>query len=311
MFGLTRATYGVLCRSNLDNFRNPRTSRDMSVLIFFVLKASILLTVFAIGLSTRPQDLTYVVRRPSLLIRSLLSINVVMPLFAASLAVAAHLLPVVEIILIALSISPIPPLLPKKARNATDESTYAIGLLVTVAFLAIIFVPIAVDLLGWAFGGAATISAKTVALVLAKNVVAPLGAGLLVHYSARSFAERIARPLSVIASIFLIASVLPILFTAMPAILSLIGNGTLAAMIAFVLVGLMVGHILGGPDPADRTILALTTSSRHPGVAAAIVSLNFPHQKLAVPAILLYLLVNALLSIAYVAWMRHRASPPS
>lgn len=283
----------------------------MSVLISFVLKASILLIVFAIGLSTRPQDLIYVVRRPSLLARSLLSINIVMPLFAASLAAAAHLLPVVEIILIALSVSPIPPLLPKKARNATGKSSYAIGLLVVVAFLAIAFVPIAVDLLGWAFGAAATISPKTVALVLARNVLAPLGSGLLVRYGARPFAERIVRPLSVIASIFLVASLLPILFTAMPAILSLIGNGTLAAMIAFVLAGLVAGHLLGGPAPVNRTILALTTSSRHPGVAAAIVRLNFPHQTLAVPAILLYLLVNILLSIAYIAWMRHRAAPPT
>lgn len=280
----------------------------MSTLIPLVLKGSILLTVFVIGLSTEPQDLTYVVRRPGLLARSLLSINIFMPLFAASLVAAKHLLPVMGIILITLSVSPVPPLLPRKARNATGDSSYAIGLLVIAALLAVAFVPLAVDLLGWTFGKATTISPQAIALILARDVLAPLGAGLLVHYSARPFAERIARPLSVVAWILLFASVLPILFTALPAILSLIGNGTLVAIIAFVVAGLAAGHLLGGPEPANRTILALTTSSRHPGVAAAIVSLNFPQQALVVPAILLYLLVNILLSVVYIAWMRHRAA---
>ena len=52
---------------------------------------SIVLTVFAIGLSTRPQDVAYVIRRPGLLLKSLLSINVVMPVFAASVIAVTHL----------------------------------------------------------------------------------------------------------------------------------------------------------------------------------------------------------------------------
>ena len=126
------------------------------------------------------------------------------------------------------------------------KSSYAIGLLVVVALLAVVFVPFAVDLLGRAFGEATTIPPTAIALIVARNVLAPLGAGLLVHYSARPFAERIARPLSVVAWILLFASVLPILFTALPAIRSLIGNGTFVALIAFVVAGLAAGHLLGG-----------------------------------------------------------------
>jgi bile acid:Na+ symporter, BASS family len=286
---------------------NTRTGCDMATLIPLVLKGSILLTVFVIGLSTEPQDLIYVARRPGLLVRSLLSINFVMPLFVTSLVAATHLLPVIAIILIALSVSPVPPLLPRKARKATGDSSYAIGLLVVVALLAVAFVPLAVDLIGRAFDAATAISPTAIASLLARDVLAPLGVGLLVHYSAPPFAERIARPLSIMAWILLCASLLPIFFIALPAILSLIGNGTLVAIMAFVGAGLAAGHLLGGPDPANRTILALTTSSRHPGVAMAIVSFNFPQQKLAAPAILLYLLVNILLSVVYIAWMRHRA----
>ena len=255
----------------------------MASLIPFVLKTSILLAVFAIGLSTKPQDVAYVLHRPGLLVKSLVSINVVMPLFAVSMVAVTNLEPVVQIALISLSVSPIPPMLPKKVRKAAGDASYAIGLLVAAAVLAIAFVPLSVNLLGKIFGRNVHISPTTIASILAINVLVPIAAGLLVHHFARPIAERIARPTSVLASILLFASVLPILFTEAPAILALIGNGTLAAVAAFVIVGLAAGHLLGGPDPANRAVLALTTASRHPGIAAAIASANFPLQKLVYP----------------------------
>jgi bile acid:Na+ symporter, BASS family len=278
----------------------------MASLIHLSLKASILLTVFALGLSTRPQDVAYIIRKPALLFKSLLSMNAVMPVLTASMIAVTHLEPVVQIALISLSVSPIPPMLPKKARKAAGDASYAIGLLVVVALLAIVFVPLSVHLLGWGFGRHVEISRTEISLILAANVLAPMGAGLLVHRFARRYAERMARPLSLLASILLVACIIPILFTEMPVILSLIGNGTLIAVVVFVLVGLAAGHLLGGPDPANRAVLALTTSSRHPGVAAAIATANFPQQKLAVPVILLYLMVNVLISVPYKKWYGHR-----
>jgi bile acid:Na+ symporter, BASS family len=278
----------------------------MTSLIPLVLKASILLTVFAIGLSTRPQDLAYVMRRPGLLIRSLLSINFVMPLFATVMVNVAHLQPVVQISLIALSVSPVPPLLPKKARNTAGQASYAIGLLVVAAVFAIVFVPLAVHFLGMAFGTQSEIPPMTIASIVATNVLAPMGAGLVFHHLARRLAERIAKPVSALGSVLLVVSVLAILFAKTPEILSLTGNGTLAAVATFVLVGLAAGHLLGGPEPANRAVLALTTSSRHPGVAAAIATANFPLQTLAGSTILLYLLVNVIASVAYTIWFRHR-----
>src|SRR5215471_9944965 len=83
---------------------------------------------------------------------------------------------------------------------------------------------------------------------------------------------------------------------------SLVGHGTVVAIGAFSLAGLAAGHLLGGPDPDDCAVLALATASRHPGVALAIASANFPGQTLVPAAILLYLVVSALVSIPYLAW---------
>jgi bile acid:Na+ symporter, BASS family len=105
------------------------------------------------------------------------------------------------------------------------------------------------------------------------------------------------------ATVLLVVSVIPILFTAWPAIASLIGNGTLAAIAVFILAGLAAGHLLGGPEPDNRSVLALATASRHPAVAMAIASANFPDQKLVPAAVLLYLLISAILSAPYLKWI--------
>jgi BASS family bile acid:Na+ symporter len=134
----------------------------------------------------------------------------------------------------------------------------------------------------------------------------PLGLGVAVHSFVPALAERMAKPIAQIAGIGLLACVVAILFAAAPAIWTLVGNGTVIALAAFVLFGLTIGHFLGGPVPENRTSLALSTASRHPGIALALAQANFPEQKLAMAAVLLYLLVNAIVAIPYLLWTKRR-----
>jgi BASS family bile acid:Na+ symporter len=93
--------------------------------------------------------------------------------------------------------------------------------------------------------------------------------------------------------------------------ISLIGNGTILVMIVLAVVGLAAGHLLGGPDLEDRTVLALASSVRHPGIAIAIAHANFPDQKLAPAAVLLYVIVSGIASRPYLSWTgRQRARTP-
>jgi BASS family bile acid:Na+ symporter len=276
----------------------------LATLIPLVLKASIVLLVVGLGLRATIDDATFLFRRPSLLLRSLVSMNVIMPLFATPLALAFDFHQAVKIALVALAISPVPPILPKKELKAGGTASYSIGLLVAVALLAIILVPLATQVLALAFGREARISPRSVASLVLSTVLLPTAAGIALRRLAPAFAERMARPVSAVAFVLLIAGSLPILFTAWPAIWSLIGNGHVLAFVAFVLVGLTTGHLLGGPDPQDRTVLALSTASRHPGVAIAIAQANFPQQKLAMAAVLLYLLISVIVTLPYLKWAR-------
>ena len=88
---------------------------------------------------------------------------------------------------------------------------------------------------------------------------------------------------------------------------ALVGQGTILAIVIFTVAGLGIGHLLGGPDPHHAVVLALSTACRHPAIALAVASTNFPNERFGA-LILLYLLVNALAGIPYVMWQRRRVA---
>jgi BASS family bile acid:Na+ symporter len=267
--------------------------------ILLVLKISIALNVFALGLNATLADATHLFRNPRDLGRVFLSMNVVMPALALALVLTFDLHQAVKIALVALSVSPVPPIFPKKALKGGGKDDYTVGLLVATALLAIIVIPITMEIFERISGVPLQMLASSVAVLVFATVLAPLLAGIALRAVAPALAERVAKPIGILAMVLLIVSILPVLFGSMRTILSLVGDGTLLSFAGFALVGYFVGHWLGGPEPENRSVLALATASRHPGIAVAIAHANFPEQKLAVPAIVLYLLVSGIvLSVA-------------
>ena len=275
-------------------------------LIALAIKANIVLIVFALALTATFEDALYLFRRPGLLARSIISMNVIMPVFAAVAAVFLALPRAVELTLVALALSPVPPILPNKQAKAGGTASYAIGLLFAAGLFAILLVPLGVELVGIAFGKPAHMPPVRVASVLLVSIIAPLVAGLVVRHLAPAVATRVAKPLAKFATLLLIVALVPILFAAWPEMVALVGNGTLLALVVFTIVGLIVGHLLGGPEPGDRTNLALATAARHPGVALAIAAINFPEEKTALAVVLWQMIAGAIVAIPYMAWRRHR-----
>jgi len=222
---------------------------NLQSLIPLVLKASIFLTVFALGLQATFADATFLFRRPKLLIRGFVSMNVVMPLLALVLVMTFHLNPAVKIALVALSVSPVPPIFPKNALKAGGKENYTIGLLVATVMLAIVAIPIALEIFQRVTGVPLYMSALSVAVKVFATVLTPLLAGIVVRAISTSFANRVTRPIGILASVLLILGVLPVLFVVMKTILPFLGDGTLLSLAAFALIGYFVGYLFGGPDP--------------------------------------------------------------
>lgn len=276
------------------------------------IKLSLIIIVLCVALNTRRGDMLSLMRRPGLLIRSVLAMGVLMPIFAALLAAMFALNRQIELALIALAVSPVPPILPQKQIKAGASTSYSVALLAWSSVLAIVLIPLIMDLLGWAFHRNAHVPPAAVFKAVAVTLIAPLAAGAIVRELAPDLAQKVLKPLTLVGNILLVAAVLPALFVAWPELVKQVGNFTLLAVVALVLFGLLVGHLLGGPEPGDRTALALSTAQRHPGVAVTVAAIVAPHDKSVVMAVLLAFLVSAIATIPYTKWRQnHRpgASP--
>jgi len=285
---------------------------DLASVLHLAITTSIVLVVLGLGLRAGWRDTWYLFRHPWLLVRSLLSMNVAMPLVAAGLVVAFELPTPVKIALLALAVSPVPPLLPNKELKAGGHASYAIGLLVAIALLAIVTVPITVSWFSSAFDRSGEIAPGRVAKVVFATILVPLAIGITVRKWAPALAEKLARPFGIVGMVLLIVSGLPLLVVAWPAVQGLWGDGTVLIIGTMAVIGLAVGHWLGGPDADTRTVLALSTTSRHPAVALAIAAGAGLEARPALAAVLLYVIVAALVSIPYVMWRRRSdAADPS
>ncbi|MCE1246248.1 MAG: Na+-dependent transporter [Firmicutes bacterium] len=280
---------------------------NLTTLPTMSLQISIFLTVFAVGFTTQWHDVLYLLKKPGLLLKSVLSMNIIMPVVALIAALSFHLNPAVVFTMIVFAVSPVPPMLPKKVVNAEGDNSYTIALLVSAAVLSVVFAPLSMYLLGLCLGKHSVVQPSTIAQIVTTTILAPLFLGMIFRHFLPGFVERTSGIISRTAPILMLAGLIPILISSIPGIISLMGNGTLIAFTGFVLAGLTAGHLLGGPEHHNRTVLAVSTILRHPGVAISIAGTNFPDKKLAIAAIMLYMVVNAIVSMPYIVWQRKRA----
>ncbi len=278
---------------------------DAKQLIILALQVAVLGTVFGFGLNATRDDLLYLVRRPGLLLRSLLSILVVVPFLTVVLVKLFDLRSTVEIVLVALAVSPVPPLLPQRETKAGGRRSYGLGLMVVVGIVAIAAIPLMVGLLARIFERPLAMGPGDIARIVLLAVVLPLVAGMTVRALLPRIAERLNKPVRLVANGLLLVAALALAAGSWQAIWAAIGDGTVFAIVAFLVAALLVGHLLGGPEPEHSTVLALASACRHPAIALAIASANYPHEHFG-GTILLYLLLNLIIALPYMIWQRRK-----
>jgi BASS family bile acid:Na+ symporter len=263
---------------------------------------SMALMVFGVALSARRGDLAHAFRSRSLLARSFVAMFVVMPVVAVLIAKNFDLNRALLVALLLLALSPVPPILPTKQIKAGGSASFVLGLLVIAALAAIVVVPAGVTAIGRLFGQELDVPFAAVLKPVAVSVLVPVVLGLAIARSAPAFAAKAAGPVGKVALLLLAISFLPVLWKAWGAISAQMTNYTVVAIVVFIAIGLLAGHLLGGPDPDDRTALALATATRHPGVAIAVLHAIEPAGQDVALVVILYLLVGVIASLPYVKW---------
>jgi BASS family bile acid:Na+ symporter len=278
---------------------------DLQPLVMLGLQVSIVCTVFGYGLQTTTAALLDVLRRPGLLVRSLICVFIIVPAVAFVLARLFEIRRDVEVALLALAISPVPPLLPMKEVKAGGRISYGLGLLALLAALSIFITPLAAEVLERLFDRPLAVAPWSIARLALITVLVPLATGIVVHAVAPATAERIAPVLGSGARLLLGVAAAVLLAGVWRSVWAATGQGAVVTIAIFIVTALAIGHWLGGPDHETSIVLGLSCACRHPAIAFAIASANFPDQR-AGGAILLYLVLSLLIGVPYVRWNRPR-----
>jgi BASS family bile acid:Na+ symporter len=285
---------------------------DTAHLSKLALTASILMLVFSLGLRSSFVDATSLLRElfrpPHRLLRALVAMFVLVPLVAVLAAKLLDLSLAVRTAIVAMSIAPIPPILPGKQLKFGGESDYVFGLLVAVSLVAIVVVPLSVQVMGALFHREVAFGIADVAKLIGMTILAPLIAGLVMRSWAPKSVDHLAPWAAHVGTALLVLAILPMLISARPAVMALIGDGAVAVICVVVIAAIVLGHVLGGPDPDERSALAFASAMRHPGIAAAIASLAVPEEPNVKAAILLYLLVAVVATSIYGVLRRRRTA---
>jgi len=265
-----------------------------------VLLLGVVLLVMAIGIQTHLERPLLLLRRPALALRAMAAMFVALPAFVLLLVWLMPLREGVGAVLLGFAVSPVLPPWAKKGVAVGGQDDYVIGLQVLSSVVALLVVPLMI-LIGYKiFGLQTSLASLAVEKVLLVTVAAPLALGLGLARLWPGTAPQLAALADRVGGVVLLIGAGVLLLLRGRAILDVLGQGTLLITLAVIAFGLLVGHVLGGPDPGNRAALASATVSRHPAIALLVASGAFPdNDATVIGTVLLYLLAALMLPIPY------------
>lgn len=276
-------------------------------ILLVLIKVAVVALIVAIGMRSTKEQALFLLKRPSLLWRSVLAMYGLVPLAVFILVKLLPLKPGTEAALLVLAVSAGAPLLPRKLRIEGDDG-YIVSLVLVSSVLAVVLVPLWVVLLDAQFGIASEIRLATVALLLTKAFLAPLLAGMLIRAFAPKLASRMADPMLGAGGAVLVVSALLVIALNVRLLADVRLSG-LAALAAVMVLALAIGHAMGGPDPRHRTALAVSCATRHVGIAL-LVATALPGA-VTLTLVMAYLLTATAVTVPYLLWRRRSAREPA
>lgn len=275
----------------------------MLAIFFGLLKGAVAVMLLAIGAASSVRQVAYLWQRPALLSRALLAMYVLVPAAAVLIDEFVPLGKVARAALLVLAVSAGAPMLPRKL-GAIGRSPYVFSLVVTSSFLAVAFVPVWVMVLGPHFELDRQVEPLQIAMSVAQTILLPLLAGMALRAIWPAICERWAdRLIAALGSLLMLMGLAMLLMFGH--MLLDVPRRSFVAMTGLLLIALVIGHLLGGPDPHERTALAITCSTRHVGLAVLVAaSMPGPYAVLLITA---YLLCSLIVTVPYLMWRRRSA----
>jgi predicted Na+-dependent transporter len=272
----------------------------MTVALLVLLKINVTIIIFGIGLDSTLHDAVRLFRHPALLLRSLLAMYVLVPLAAVGLVILLPLPPGAEAGLLVLAVSAGAPLLPRKLLSIGDGA-YTFSLVTVSSVLAVILVPFWLEMLGPLFPRLPRLAPERTALILGESFFLPLLAGMAVRRFFPKFAAWTGGRVVGLAGLAMTLAAVVLLAVNWHVVLEVKWQGV-AALALLILMALVIGHLVGGPNEENRSALAVACATRHIGVAV-VVATALPGGRVAV-VISIYIAISVAITLPYTRWRR-------
>lgn len=234
---------------------------------------TVFLVMTSIGTTVTPAAVLEHLRAPSLLIRGLVSVLVIVPAvgIAASLAFGLTLAEKVGVVLMA--IAPGAPLALRRVLGSGGHASYGPTLQTAVVILAVPAVPTWVLIGNWILGTHGIVDVAAVARQVFLAQLLPLGLGAIVRRLAPRRVAWIGTTAGRAGAVLLVAAIVSQAVDLHQIILAARWWPMIAAGIT-TLAALLAGRLLGGPLPAIRHAIAVSGGLRNVGLALLVATSN-------------------------------------
>lgn len=243
-------------------------------------------------------------RAPSLLIRGIISVLVVVPIIGLAAGFAFGLERPEKVGIALMAIAPGAPLALRRALSSGGHAGFAPTLQIAIALLAVPAMPVWIFIGNRIFGTHGFVDVPAVAKQVFLAQLLPLVLGAAVKRVAPVTAARIGTVLGQAGAVLLIAALVSQVVD-LHAIILAARPWPIAAAAATTLGALAAGHLLGGPAQEIRHAVAIAGAMRNVGLALLVATANRVPPTVEV-VIVSYLITAVLIVTAYILVRRRQ-----
>ncbi|UCD99322.1 MAG: bile acid:sodium symporter [Chloroflexota bacterium] len=257
------------------------TLATLSVLVF------VIGSMFSLGLTLKMQQILDPLRNARMVLLALVVNFILVPVLAYVLALLFNLEESLRIGLILLATAGGAPFLPKLVDVAKGNIAFSVGLMVLLMVVTIPYLPLVLPLLL----GDVAVNPWDIAQSLIVMMLIPLAIGLFIKARYEEAALKIQPTFGMASNIALLTLVVLGLVLNFNSMIALVGSLGILAGIIFILVSLILGYLLGGSDPGNRSVMGLGTAQRNISAALVVAAQNFSTD------VITYLMVIAIIGL--------------
>ena len=162
--------------------------------------------------------------------------------------------------------------------------------------------PLSIAALNHVYAGHASIAPWHIARQVFIAQLLPLGLGIALRHAKTPIAARLEPGLGRLGTALLVALAIVALVNVWDDTVRA-GLRVVATIVVTTGAALAVGHLLGGPDPATRTAVAISSAARNPSLALLVATLNAAPDAITA-TVLAYLVISVFTIVPYVLWRR-------